>query len=68
MKKQAKKMTLTRETLSHLEKNLGQVAGAVTAWADCGTQTCAPPYSACDWSNGQNTCISCEGVCTTNYC
>ncbi len=40
MKKQAKKMTLTRETLSQLEKNLGQVAGGITAVADCGSRAC----------------------------
>jgi hypothetical protein len=68
MKKQMKKLMLAKETLARLEQSLGQIAGGITAWVDCGTQTCAPPYSACDFSNGQQTCTSCEGVCTTNYC
>jgi hypothetical protein len=68
MKKQAKKLVLNRETLVDLEHRLKPIVGGLTAWADCGTQTCAPPYSACDFSNGQDTCISCAGNCTTNYC
>jgi hypothetical protein len=68
MKKQVKKMTLTKETLSRLEQNLGHVAGGITAVADCGSRTCQPPYSGCEWSNGQQTCFTCAGTCTTNYC
>lgn len=50
-----KKLSLHRETLAQLEQpDLHLVAGGVY------TDRC--PYS------GQNTCNTCEGVCTTNYC
>ncbi len=69
MKKQMKKLALTRETLTNLQhSSLLRIAGGITAVQDCGTQSCAPPYSSCEFSNGQNTCVTCEGVCTTNYC
>lgn len=54
MKKTVKKMALSRETLVSLEKSLGEVAG--------GAITLRCPYS------GQNTCNTCVGTCTSNYC
>jgi hypothetical protein len=68
MKKKAKKLKLPKETLGNLQHSLSQVAGGITAVADCGSRTCNPPYSACDFSYGQQTCFTCEGTCTTNYC
>ena len=67
MKKKVKKLTLSRETLVTLQNNLQQVAGGITAVTDCGTRTCKPPYSTCEWS-GYQTCNSCQNTCTTNYC
>jgi hypothetical protein len=67
MKKRVKRLALNRETLVRLENNLEQVVGGITAVADCGTRTCAPPHSGCEWS-GYRTCNSCQNTCTTNYC
>ena len=53
MKKQVKKLVLSRETLVDLEENLVQVAGGYTA--------------RCQYS-GYNTCNTCAATCTTNYC
>lgn len=54
-KKDIKKLSLHRETLTQLENtDLQAVAGGYTA--------------RCQYSNGQATCTTCEGVCTTNYC
>ena len=57
MKKRAKKLTLSRETVSTLE--LPQAVGGG------GARTVYPfpcPYS------GENTCATCQGTCTSNYC
>ena len=67
MKKRTKKLALSRETLVNLESNLSYVAGGITAVADCGTRSCRPPHSGCEWS-GQQTCTTCRGTCTTNLC
>lgn len=67
MKRKTKKLTLNRETLEQLEKELQVAAGGATAVADCGTRSCRPPYSGCEWS-GYRTCNTCQGTCTTNYC
>ena len=56
MRKRPKKLTLSRETVLGLE--LKQTVGG-------GTRTVYPfpcPYS------GENTCATCAGVCTSNYC
>ncbi len=54
MKKKIKKLTLNRETLVQLDQgDLQGVAGGYTP--------------RCQYS-GQQTCNTCEGVCTTNYC
>jgi hypothetical protein len=68
MKKQVRKLTLRKETLADLERGRGQVAGGTTDVTHCGTESCAPPYSACFFSNNQNTCLTCAGTCTTNLC
>jgi hypothetical protein len=52
MKKQMKKLALSRETLAGLENNLAQVAGGIT--------------TACP--SGRNTCTTCTPTCTTNLC
>jgi hypothetical protein len=55
LKKQPKKMTLNRETLRELDQTEAMnVAGAAI--------TIRCPYS------GQNTCATCVGTCTSNYC
>jgi len=67
MKKRTKKLSLSRETLVNLENHLRQVAGGATAVTDCGTRTCMPPNSGCEFS-GRHTCFTCQGTCTTNLC
>ena len=67
MKKRTKKLALNRETLTRLEHDLGHVAGGATAVADCGTRTCMPPHSGCEFS-GRQTCFTCQATCTTNLC
>lgn len=58
MKKQAKKLVLSRETLARLEANLGQVAGGATA-------SCP---ARCTFS-GDQTCTTCNhNTCGTNLC
>jgi hypothetical protein len=54
MKKQMKKLSLNRETLTGLDEDLGQVAGGVT-------------LKACTFS-GYNTCQTCGATCGTNLC
>jgi hypothetical protein len=55
MKKQVKKLLLSRETLVNLETNLSQVAGGITL--------------RCQFSDGAATCATCDNVtCTTNLC
>jgi hypothetical protein len=64
MKKTMKKrLALTRETLSNL--GLQKAAGGATAVTDCGSQSCPV---LCTFSNGQDTCVTCAGTCTTNNC
>ena len=54
MKKQMKKLVLSRETLVSLETNLRQVAGGYTP--------------RCQYS-GYATCTTCDNqTCGTNYC
>jgi hypothetical protein len=53
MKKTAKRLVLSRETLSNLESSLEQVAGGITRF--------------CTFS-GYNTCQTCEATCGTNLC
>ena len=54
MKKQMKKLTLAKETLVSLEKNLGQVAGGLTK-INC--------------ESGYATCATCNhNTCGTNLC
>jgi hypothetical protein len=53
MKKQIKKLVLSRETLVGLEANLSQVAGGVTL--------------RCEYS-GYATCATCNRTCGTNLC
>jgi hypothetical protein len=67
MKKKTKKLALNRDTLLSLDQNLWQVAGGTTQVDVCGTRSCAPPYSHCEYS-GQRTCNTCAGSCTTNLC
>lgn len=55
MKKQTKKLVLSKETLSRLEENLNQVAGG-------------SHYPDCPWSGGYRTCATCGNTCTTNLC
>ncbi len=55
MKKQVKKLVLSRETLVDLETNLWQVAGGITL--------------RCQYSDGRATCATCDNAtCTTNLC
>jgi hypothetical protein len=56
MKKQTKRLTLSRETLVNLENDLEKVAG--------GAYTDNPDIC---WS-GQATCATCRLTCTTNRC
>jgi hypothetical protein len=65
MKKTAKKkLVLNRETLAGLDPSrYGQVAGG-TGYT-CPSFTCQPP---CQFSDGRDTCFTCEATCTTNYC
>lgn len=55
-KKNAKKLSLHRETLAQLEQpDLRLAAGGYTA--------------RCLYSEGQQTCTTCDNqTCTTNYC
>jgi hypothetical protein len=59
VKKTPKKLVLHRETLRELD-GLGHVVGAAA------TKTCQPLN--CDFSNGRNTCTTCQLTCTTNLC
>ncbi len=69
MKKRTKKLALNRETLVHLENDLGQIVGGLTAVTECGTRTCMPPHSGCEYSGaGRQTCLTCQRTCTTNLC
>jgi hypothetical protein len=55
MKKQPKKLMLSRETLVALETDLGKVAGGYTP--------------NCQFSDGRPTCNTCDNfTCTTNFC
>ncbi|HEV2855600.1 MAG TPA: hypothetical protein VHC97_22620 [Thermoanaerobaculia bacterium] len=56
MKKKAKRLTLSRETLVNLENSLEQVAG--------GAYTNNPDICF----SGQATCATCVNTCTTNRC
>ena len=62
MKKQVKKLALSRETLTHLENSLGHVAGAATA-LNC-SASCP---DICTFS-GYRTCNTCGATCGTNLC
>lgn len=66
MKKRAKKMVLSRETLVSLDQDLGQVAGG-TSYAPCGSASCP---DICTQASGNNrTCITCDNhTCTSNFC
>ncbi len=57
--KKPKKLQLNRETLTQLDQlDLQRVAGGATA-------TCP---DVCYFSNGRNTCTTCNLTCTTNLC
>jgi hypothetical protein len=60
-----KRLVLTRETLSKLDHGARRAAGGATAVTDCGSQSCPV---ICTFSNGQDTCVTCAGTCTTNNC
>jgi hypothetical protein len=66
MRKTSRRLALHRETLAELTR-LRDVQGGTntTTSSYCPSITCQPP---CDFSNGRNTCATCESVCTTNYC
>lgn len=72
MKKRTKKLVLNRETLAGLDRsNLQQAAGGTgyPSYETCYTYqgySCQP--NRCPYSEGRNTCFTCEGTCTTNYC
>jgi len=59
-KNKLKKLVLNRETLAELDgPGLTRAAGGATV-------TCQPDN--CDYSNGRNTCLTCNLTCTTNQC
>jgi len=60
MKKKTKKLSLNRETLVHLDRNLSQVGGGATQFTVCGSCNCT--------FSGRATCNTCEATCTTNFC
>ena len=64
MKKKAKKLELSKETLAVLESDLGfgDVAGAATA--SC--TGCGPP--GCPYSGLASCATGCGHTCTTNLC
>ncbi|HEX4497131.1 MAG TPA: hypothetical protein VIE43_15770 [Thermoanaerobaculia bacterium] len=67
MKKTMKKrLLLNRETLVNLDHSLKQAAGGATAVTQCGSQSC--PVICTFSANGDNTCVTCAGTCTTNNC
>lgn len=68
MKMKAKKLALHRETLVDLGRNrLGKAAGGWPTFFDCPSYTCYP--RVCQYSEyDQNTCLTCEQTCTSNYC
>jgi hypothetical protein len=74
MKKKAKKLVLNRETLAQLDQPSLRLAAAGTGgpypteYNTCVSFTCQPPYGNCQYSDGQNTCFTCAGSCTSNYC
>jgi hypothetical protein len=73
MKKQVKKLVLSRETLADLDQlSLGRAAtgtgGPYGTYNTCYSFTCQAPYGNCQYSDGQNTCFTCESFCTSNYC
>jgi hypothetical protein len=73
MKKRSKKLVLSRETLAALDpRNLKHAAtgtgGPHETFNTCYSFTCQAPYGNCQYSDGQNTCFTCEYLCTSNYC
>lgn len=70
-KKTRKKLILHRETLagldrSHLERAVGGTGTGYPTYYTCPSFTCQP--GNCQFSDGRNTCYTCEDTCTTNYC
>ena len=69
MKKRTKKLVLNRETLAGLDRSDLQGAAGGVSYVGCYTYqaySCQP--NRCPYSEGRNTCFTCEGTCTTNYC
>ena len=68
MKKKVKKLVLNRETLASLDPPDLQRAAGGTGYTHytCPSFTCQP-YN-CQFSDGRDTCYTCENTCTTNYC
>ena len=71
MKKKMKKLVISRETLAELDPpNLNQAATG-TGWTynTCASFTCQAPYGNCQYSDGRDTCFTCDAfTCTSNYC
>ena len=74
MKKRPKKLVLSRETLAKLDPpHLKQAAAGTGGWPQtfvntCYSYTCQAPYGNCQYSGGQDTCFTCEYLCTSNEC
>lgn len=75
MKKKARKLVLNRETLAVLNQTSLRQAAAGTGdphpseYATCYSFTCQPPYGNCWYSDGLNTCFTCDWEgCTSNHC
>jgi hypothetical protein len=68
MKKTHKRLTLHRETLVGLDRSeLTPVNGGTGEYSTCygcASFTCMPKCQ----DSGRNTCTTCQGTCTTNYC
>lgn len=69
-KRTPKKLVLNRETLAGLDRSDLQRAAGGTGYTyyNCPSFTCQAPYGNCQYSDGRNTCFTCEATCTTNYC
>lgn len=68
MKKQAKKLVLSRETLSELGRAAAGTCDPQGSFNTCYSFTCQAPYGNCQYSDGRDTCFTCESLCTSNYC
>jgi hypothetical protein len=66
VKKKPKRLVLNRETLSALSRATGGTGTYPQTEIGCPSYTC-PTF--CQYSaDGQDTCLTNDAFCTTNYC